>query len=905
PDGSPAPYAWYNPGWVGANQNIQLALNDWSPANLPLHGHFHMWDDNDSTWSFAQDTATTGGYNTEVMPVGSLTDGHQYGWTANATDGQLTSPDTSWCYFRVDKTPPTVSVTSTDFPPSGTPNPTPAKYASDTGTFTIQGNDPAPGAGLNASGLACFKVSTSSTPVTGWHCGDQGTVTADGTGKAAYSYIPGLWGTNTLYVQGQDNAGNYSQPTVYNFYAPWKPGSLPVFGDLTGDNKPDILLPDTNGNLRLVNTVNEPALSSRVVGKGAASPTGTWSNVQITHRGSLLAGKAVDDLIAHPAGDPQLYLYTNEGHGTFDTRTSFYKSGSAVNTAVTCLNIDGATIPCPADFGTDWSNATQVLAVGTPAGENVSQVNGTNVLTKTSILAVINHQLWLFAPGTINARLLKSTDTQVSGANWDNYDLIGPGPANGDKQPTLWARDRVNKTIHAYPITMGTDGVTPNFKALADPTTGTITGTGTGALSFDPATYPVVSSSGDLNGDGIADLWAQTKDGNVLVWPGTADSSGKVNGFGTVNNLGALQTPAGSYPLAGNANDLTGLNNGTTKGDLTYAAVSLGGSTAPTGTTNAAVFNSSTAFDANTRSTWGEVDSNLQVNTQQSFTVTAWAREDQSTDGVVVSQDGASTSNFMIWPGTFQAGVTTWTFGMSTSDSGWSYDHTNPASGGNSLQNAAARVQLGAWTKLTASYDATTGQMALYVNGALAATGLHTSTMAPTGHLVVGRYLNGGQANNPWRGAVANVSVLPGATVPGSTAGPMVSNVSTSKCVDEAGGSSTSGTAVQIWDCNGSGAQQWTANANGTITLPNGLCLDATNSGTGNGTPIQAATCWGDAQSNKAQQFIPRADGSVFNTGSGRCLADPSSDITNGRQLILWDCYGSPDQRWTLTPNNA
>ncbi|MBV2154869.1 RICIN domain-containing protein, partial [Kitasatospora sp. SUK 42] len=152
---------------------------------------------------------------------------------------------------------------------------------------------------------------------------------------------------------------------------------------------------------------------------------------------------------------------------------------------------------------------------------------------------------------------------------------------------------------------------------------------------------------------------------------------------------------------------------------------------------------------------------------------------------------------------------------------------------------------------------------------------------------------------------IANVAVYQGATVPGSTPGPLTSNVSTAKCVDENGASNTPGANVQMWDCNGGAAQRWTANTNGTITLANGFCLDATNSGTGNGTPIQATTCWGNAQTNKAQQFIPRADGSIYNTGSGRCLADPASVTTNGTQLILWDCTGGPEQKWTLTPNNA
>ncbi|WP_043482253.1 hypothetical protein, partial [Kitasatospora aureofaciens] len=118
--------------------------------------------------------------------VGSLSDGHQYGWTARATDNTLTSPMTGWCYFRVDKTNPRVSISSTDFPPSGTPNPSPAKYMNDQGTFTINADDPSPGSGLQASGVACVRVSTDPTPVVGWKCGQDGTQ-APGT---PYTYQP-------------------------------------------------------------------------------------------------------------------------------------------------------------------------------------------------------------------------------------------------------------------------------------------------------------------------------------------------------------------------------------------------------------------------------------------------------------------------------------------------------------------------------------------------------------------------------------------------------------------------------------------------------------------------------------------------------------------------------------------
>ncbi|MFJ5546401.1 hypothetical protein [Streptomyces sp. NPDC093225] len=57
--------------------------------------------------------------------------------------------------------------------------------------------------------------------------------------------IPGItpsrWGTNILYVQTEDYAGNLSPIAKYAFYVPWHPGGpAAVFGDPTGDGVPDI-----------------------------------------------------------------------------------------------------------------------------------------------------------------------------------------------------------------------------------------------------------------------------------------------------------------------------------------------------------------------------------------------------------------------------------------------------------------------------------------------------------------------------------------------------------------------------------------------------------------------------------------------------------------------------------------
>jgi len=59
---------------------------------------------------------------------------------------------------------------------------------------------------------------------------------------------------------------------------------------------------------------------------------------------------------------------------------------------------------------------------------------------------------------------------------------------------------------------------------------------------------------------------------------------------------------------------------------------------------------------------------------------------------------------------------------------------------------------------------------------------------------------------------------------------------------------------VQAWDCNGTGAQQWQN----------------------------------------------RANGSLVNPQSGKCLDDPGSTTTTGTQLQIYTCNGTNAQRWSI-----
>jgi hypothetical protein len=141
----------------------------------------------------------------------------------------------------------------------------------------------------------------------------------------------------------------------------------------------------------------------------------------------------------------------------------------------------------------------------------------------------------------------------------------------------------------------------------------------------------------------------------------------------------------------------------------------------------------------------------------------------------------------------------------------------------------------------------------------------------------------------------ANIVAAGYTTAASGATGTIVSGLNTAKCVDNNNASGTNGNKVQIWDCDGNtGAQNWTVNSNGTLTIDGG-CMDITGAKYANGTLIEWWTCNGGAN----QQW-KASSGELVNPTSGLCLDDPASNTTNGTQLILYTCNGGANQKWTL-----
>jgi hypothetical protein len=144
--------------------------------------------------------------------------------------------------------------------------------------------------------------------------------------------------------------------------------------------------------------------------------------------------------------------------------------------------------------------------------------------------------------------------------------------------------------------------------------------------------------------------------------------------------------------------------------------------------------------------------------------------------------------------------------------------------------------------------------------------------------------------------AASAVVLLPGAAQ--AATGPITGLGG--KCVDVNAASTANGTAIQLYDCNGSNAQQWTVGSDGSLQAL-GKCLDVTSAGTANGTTIQLWDCNG----SNAQKWTANAAKNLVNTGSGKCLDATGNGSANGTRLQIWTCASTANQQWTLPGGNT
>jgi len=113
-------------------------------------------------------------------------------------------------------------------------------------------------------------------------------------------------------------------------------------------------------------------------------------------------------------------------------------------------------------------------------------------------------------------------------------------------------------------------------------------------------------------------------------------------------------------------------------------------------------------------------------------------------------------------------------------------------------------------------------------------------------------------------------------------------------CLDVRAAGTADGTAVQVYACNGTNAQQWTQTSGNQLQAL-GKCLDVSGAGTADGTKVQLWTCNGTV----AQVWQHQSNGEYVNPNSGKCLDDTGWG-GSGTQVQIWTCADSANQQWSL-----
>jgi hypothetical protein len=112
-------------------------------------------------------------------------------------------------------------------------------------------------------------------------------------------------------------------------------------------------------------------------------------------------------------------------------------------------------------------------------------------------------------------------------------------------------------------------------------------------------------------------------------------------------------------------------------------------------------------------------------------------------------------------------------------------------------------------------------------------------------------------------------------------------------CLDDRAASTAPLNPVQVYTCNGTGAQQWTYTSNTLEVLGN--CLDVNSGGTANGTTVDLYPCNGTG----AQVWQHQSNGEYLNPQSGKCLDDTGFG-GSGTQAQIWACTDGSNQQWSL-----
>jgi len=126
---------------------------------------------------------------------------------------------------------------------------------------------------------------------------------------------------------------------------------------------------------------------------------------------------------------------------------------------------------------------------------------------------------------------------------------------------------------------------------------------------------------------------------------------------------------------------------------------------------------------------------------------------------------------------------------------------------------------------------------------------------------------------------------------PPAPPGQPIKGVGSGRCLDVPGFSTTDGTQLDLWDCNGGGNQSWNHTAAGELSIYGNKCLQYA----GASGPAQIGPCSGAA----TQHWTVNPSGTITSVANpGLCLA--ASGDGNGSAVAVLACDGTARQAWQI-----
>ncbi|MFG2873720.1 FG-GAP-like repeat-containing protein [Streptomyces sp. NPDC048337] len=522
-------------GVIGTTDQVVLRarVKDKDKTDVHLSAEFHYWKEGAAAPTKAIVKASNGSVAQLPIPAGGL-DG-TYRWDVRTLDN--VGPPGPWagqCVFTMDRTRPdkTPVVKSVQFP-ENEDDPAKTSFARTDGTFNLSAN--------GVKDVTAFEWWTDSNPKV-----NKVAPTTTG-GSVDIVYKPTTAGPQRLFVHSLDASGNRSNLKEYLFYAK-RLATRDKHGDLNGDGSVDIWSVDPGAGTLWMH----PGKGDGTFDLSKQLDQGSFADAAaLTHRGSWNEDYYEDLVVLRPSPDnsrKNLYVYPNKGDGDLESADA-----NRIELQVTNIGTGEGE-----DHGDDhWFNADQVVAISSVNDDNADGRTDDN--DQPDLLVKAGDQLWLYLGSPVGFLDVVNEPVLLGNADWKNMTVMAPGDLNGDQLPEIWARDTVSGKIHQYTSRKTTDtgaATTADLSVFGDPAV-RLTSIGSG---FTGAAYPHLTSNGDFEANGYADLWSRNGDGRITEFPGQALAGGSAFGAGRQLVLGGTSwsecqtftsTATGKHTLCG------------------------------------------------------------------------------------------------------------------------------------------------------------------------------------------------------------------------------------------------------------------------------------------------------------------------------------------------------------------